>query len=95
MTVVTPRSSASDCATTNMYFSRHWKKLRYDTELGGYVTDISQSQLEGAPSRPDDWRDNRDWATKNDGYATHRAIKTAHCPHAAQPLRDPRRRQTA
>ena len=45
-----------------------WKKLRYDTELGGYVTDISQSQLEGAPSRPDDWRDNRDWATKNYGY---------------------------
>ena len=45
-----------------------WKKLSYDTELGGYVTDISQSQLEGAPSRPDDWRDNRDWATKNNGY---------------------------
>ena len=47
---------------------RSFGKLRDDTELGGYVTDISQSQLEGAPSRPDDWRDNRDWATKNSGY---------------------------
>ncbi|MGQ0567742.1 MAG: PRC-barrel domain-containing protein [Gemmobacter sp.] len=45
-----------------------WKKLRYDTRLGGYVTDITRDQLEGAPARPDDWRDNRDWAAKNHGY---------------------------
>jgi len=45
-----------------------WKKLRYDTEHGGYVTDITQAQLEGAPDRPDDWRDNRGWAERNYGY---------------------------
>ena len=45
-----------------------WKKLRYDTQLGGYVTDISKAQLDAAPARPDDWRDNRDWAAKNHGY---------------------------
>ena len=45
-----------------------WKKLRYDTQLGGYVTDITMAQLEAAPERPDDWRDNRDWAAKNYGY---------------------------
>ena len=45
-----------------------WKKLHYDTRLGGYVTDITKAQLEGAPARPDDWRDNRDWSASTYGY---------------------------
>jgi hypothetical protein len=36
-----------------------WSKLTYDTSLGGYRTDITESQLRGAPafSRGQDW----DW----------------------------------
>ena len=38
-----------------------WEKLRYDTELGGYVVDVDRSTLEGAPSDCDDeavsWND--------------------------------------
>jgi hypothetical protein len=36
-----------------------WSKLTYDTSLGGYRTDISESQLRGAPafSRDSSW----DW----------------------------------
>lgn len=40
-----------------------WAKLHYDTELGGYRTDITEEQLKGAPdtiSGDDDWmNDNR------------------------------------
>ncbi len=32
-----------------------WGKLSYDTDKGGYVTDISRQQLEGAPERSDRW----------------------------------------
>lgn len=45
-----------------------WRKLRYDTERGGYVTDITKEQLEGAPVRPDNWEDDRNWATSFYGY---------------------------
>ncbi len=45
-----------------------WKKLRYDTRLDGYVTDITREQLEGAPERPENWREDRDWAARNYGY---------------------------
>jgi hypothetical protein len=38
-----------------------WGKLKYDTKLGGYRTDISEGELRGAPSfaQPDtfDWSD--------------------------------------
>lgn len=42
-----------------------WSKLRYDTSLDGYVTDVTREQLEGAPRRQDDWRRNRTW---EEGY---------------------------
>lgn len=45
-----------------------WKKLRYDTHLGGYVSDITKAQLEAAPPRPDDWRANRDYERRNYDY---------------------------
>ena len=38
-----------------------WKKLRYDPTLGGYVTDITKEQLEGAPEWHSDWRAGRDY----------------------------------
>jgi PRC-barrel domain len=38
-----------------------WNKLTYDTNLGGYRTDITEAQLKGAPafsrSRDYDWTD--------------------------------------
>ena len=38
-----------------------WNKLEYDTSLGGYRTDITESQLKGAPTfyrdRDYDWLD--------------------------------------
>jgi len=45
-----------------------WRKLRYDTALGGYVTDITKAQLEGAPARPADWRASRDYERKAYDY---------------------------
>jgi PRC-barrel domain len=40
-----------------------WSKLTYDPRLGGYQTDITESQLQGAPafSRDRDW----DWTDRN------------------------------
>ena len=34
-----------------------WSSLTYDTELGGYKTNITEQQLEGAPK----YADERDW----------------------------------
>ena len=45
-----------------------WKKLRYDTNLGGYVTDITKDQLKGAPERSDDWLRDRDYARRSYEY---------------------------
>jgi sporulation protein YlmC with PRC-barrel domain len=39
-----------------------WEKLKYDTHLGGYRTDITQEQLTGAPvsyGDEDIWRDRK------------------------------------
>lgn len=32
-----------------------WKTLRYDTDVGGYVTDLTPEQLRAAPEAPQDW----------------------------------------
>lgn len=45
-----------------------WKKLSYDPSLGGFVTDIDRQQLEGAPARPNNWRDDRDWSAATYNY---------------------------
>ncbi|MBE9603429.1 PRC-barrel domain-containing protein [Acetobacteraceae bacterium H6797] len=48
-----------------------WERLRYDTRLDGYVTDLSKAQLEGAPkyTATEAWTtDDRRWATDVDGY---------------------------
>ena len=41
-----------------------WSSLKYDTNLGGYRTNLTKDQLEGAPryNRSDDW----DWSRDND-----------------------------
>lgn len=38
-----------------------WQKLSYDTQRHGYMTDITEAQLNAAPERTDDWHRNRDW----------------------------------
>lgn len=38
-----------------------WGALRYDLAQGGFVTDITRAQLEGAPTWREDWRGDRDW----------------------------------
>ena len=46
-----------------------WYALKYDTDLDGYVTGITESQLENAPEdSPGGWRD-REWETRiHDNY---------------------------
>jgi hypothetical protein len=36
----------------NSYHPLPWSLLRYNTNLGGYVVDIKETQLEGGPSYP-------------------------------------------
>jgi hypothetical protein len=46
------------------YYPVPWNTLKYDTNLGGYVTGITEASLKGAPkySRNSDW----DWSRDND-----------------------------
>lgn len=48
-----------------------WNKLRYDIGLGGYVVDVTEEQLQGAPSYRQeetvDWSD-ATWGEKVRGY---------------------------
>jgi sporulation protein YlmC with PRC-barrel domain len=43
------------------YHSIPWAALHYNTNLEGFSTNITPEQLEGAPARPDDWYNNREW----------------------------------
>jgi len=45
-----------------------WKKLSYDTGRGGYVTDVTEAQLTGAPERNEGWSEDRDYARRNYDY---------------------------
>ncbi len=45
-----------------------WKKLSYDTGLGGFVTDVTSEQLVGAPQRGEGWSDDRDYAKRSYDY---------------------------
>jgi sporulation protein YlmC with PRC-barrel domain len=45
-----------------------WKKLSYDTNLGGFVTDITQEQLTGAPTWSEGWYDDRDYQRRSHDY---------------------------
>ena len=41
-----------------------WSALRYDTSLGGFVTGITQEQLQNAPAFAEDSWGNREWEQK-------------------------------
>lgn len=41
-----------------------WRGLSYDTSLGGFVTDITEEQLEGAPRPTGDWTSDRDYEAR-------------------------------
>jgi hypothetical protein len=43
------------------YYPIPWASLNYDTNLGGYRTDITEAQLQGAPKYAGD---NWDWADR-------------------------------
>ena len=48
-----------------------WEKLNYDTQLGGFRTDITQEELTGAPiisGDEKDWRDRRREQDLHDHY---------------------------
>ena len=45
-----------------------WKKLSYDTNLGGFVTDITSEQLTGAPSLSDTWFDDDEYRRRSYDY---------------------------
>ena len=45
-----------------------WNSLSYDTDKGGFVTAITQKQLEDAPKRPDRWEVDRDWEQRTHDY---------------------------
>ena len=49
-----------------------WQSLKYDTNLGGYITGITQKQLEGAPKYGNDnswnWADTTRTRAVNDYY---------------------------
>jgi hypothetical protein len=42
-----------------------FSRLQYDPRQEGYVTDLTQEQLEGAPRHDDNWRADRDWQERS------------------------------
>lgn len=38
-----------------------WGKLHYDTQKDGYVADISEKEVKGAPEQFEGWSADRDW----------------------------------
>lgn len=38
-----------------------WGKLSYDVSKGGFVTDLTEAQVTGAPQRTDNWMQDRGW----------------------------------
>jgi sporulation protein YlmC with PRC-barrel domain len=45
-----------------------WGKLSYDTSKGGFVTDITEREVSGAPQRSDNWYGDRDWEQRTHDY---------------------------
>ena len=56
------------------YFPLPWSALKYDTRLDGYRTNITESQLKGAPrySRSQDW----DWSNRDNDRRVYDYYKT-------------------
>jgi sporulation protein YlmC with PRC-barrel domain len=45
-----------------------WGKLRYDTAKNGFVTDITEQDVKGAPPRHEGWHADRDWEMRTLDY---------------------------
>ncbi len=45
-----------------------WAKLRYDTTKNGFVTEITEQEVKGAPARNDDWYADRDWERRTHAH---------------------------
>ena len=56
------------------YFPMPWASLTYDANLGGYLTNMTESQLKGAPkyNRNTDW----DWSDRSRDRAVYDYYKT-------------------
>ena len=56
----------------NDHYPLPWQSLKYDTNLGGYVTGITDSQLKGAPKYSNEsswnWSDPSDARSVDDYY---------------------------
>jgi sporulation protein YlmC with PRC-barrel domain len=48
----------------NSHFPLPWAALRYNTELGGYQTNVTEAQLQNAPQFADGSWSNRQWETQ-------------------------------
>ncbi len=57
----------------NDHYPLPWQSLKYDTDLGGYVTGVTQTQLEGAPKYSNDttwnWDDTSRTRSIDDYYS--------------------------
>jgi len=38
-----------------------WSKLRYSTDQGGFVTDLTEEDVKGAPQPQNQWHADREW----------------------------------
>jgi hypothetical protein len=56
----------------NDHYPLPWQSLKYDTSLGGYITGLTESKLQGAPKYANEnswnWSDPRSTKTVNDYY---------------------------
>lgn len=43
------------------HYSVPWGKLSYDTSKNGFVTDLTEEEVKGAPVRADNWDSDRNW----------------------------------
>ena len=54
------------------FYPLPWQSLKYDTDLGGYITGITESQLKGAPKYQDEaswnWNDPNRGRSVSDYY---------------------------
>jgi len=46
------------------YYPIPWNALKYDTQLEGYVTGITTTQLQNSPRPDEDWTHDRDWEAR-------------------------------
>jgi sporulation protein YlmC with PRC-barrel domain len=42
-----------------------WKTLSYDTSKNGFMTNLTEDKLKGAPQASSDWRSDREWETRS------------------------------